>query len=103
VALTAKAYGRHDLITASNQNTLASLLMELGDLAGARELAERSLKTLEKKLGPNHWLTARTLCTLGNLLDAQGDIAKARALYAQAVEIFESGRALRTISVRPTP
>jgi len=77
--------------------------MELGDLAGARELAERSLKTLEKKLGPNHWLTARTLCTLGNLLDAQGDIAKARALYAQAVEIFESGRALRTISVRPTP
>jgi Tetratricopeptide repeat len=48
--------------------TLALLLRDQGDLAGARPLYERALAITEKVLGPTHQSTNRTRSNLAQLL-----------------------------------
>jgi Tetratricopeptide repeat len=58
--------------------SLANVLKDQGDLAGARPLNERALAICERALGPEHPNTVVSLHNLANLLHAQGDLVGAR-------------------------
>ena len=52
VAIREKTLGSNHLDTAASLNSLALLLADQGDLAGARPLYERALAISEEALGP---------------------------------------------------
>jgi len=54
IAISDKALGPEDPLTAKGLNNLARLLQSQGDLAGAQPLHERALAIREKVLGPEH-------------------------------------------------
>jgi hypothetical protein len=75
LGIAEKVLGPEHPDTARSLNNLAVLLMDQGDLAGARPLIERGLAIREKVLGPGHPETARSLQNLARLLKAQADFA----------------------------
>jgi len=70
-------------------NNLAELHRDLGDVAQARTLLERSLAIRERLFGPEHLLTAQSLGKVASLMRAQGEHAEARSLSARALAIRE--------------
>ena len=74
---------------AESLQTLADLLRDTGDHAGARPLFERALTIRESVLGANHGLVAQTLNSLGVLLYRTGDYSGARPLFERALRIRE--------------
>jgi tetratricopeptide (TPR) repeat protein len=88
-AICESVLGPEHPLTATSLNSLAILLKDQGDLAGARPLCERALAIYEQVLGPEHPFTATSLNSLAILLEAQGDLAGARPLYERALAIRE--------------
>jgi len=78
---------------------LAGLLQDLGDLAGARPLYERSLAIEEKALGPEHVRVAASLDALAVLLFETGDYAGARPLFERSLAIREKALGPEHIAV----
>ena len=72
-----------------NLNSLAGLLREGGDFAGARPLYERALQIFEQSLGSTHFLVGMSLNNLALLYHALGDYAKAEPLFQRALVINE--------------
>ena len=64
-------------------------LRDLGDYAGAKVLAERSLAIAERTLGPKHAEAARSLHTLATIYAGLGDYAEAMRLFERATRINE--------------
>jgi tetratricopeptide (TPR) repeat protein len=65
------------------------VLQDLGDLAGARVMLERALRSDERAFGPDHPNVARDVNNLGMVLQDLGDLAGARAMFERALRIFE--------------
>jgi tetratricopeptide (TPR) repeat protein len=89
LAICEKELGPEHPDVAAALNNLALLLLDQGDLAGARLLLERALAIHEKALGPEHPDTATSLNSLASVLQEQGDLAGARPLRERAVAICE--------------
>jgi tetratricopeptide (TPR) repeat protein len=89
LAIREKALGPEHSETATSLNNLALLLLELGDLAGARPLFERALTIDERALGPEHPETATNLNNLAGVLHRGGDLTGARPLFERALAIRE--------------
>ena len=78
----------HDFVAVTDSN-IAGVLLDQGDLAGARTRYEAAVRTLERVQGPAtiqlqdplHGL-ARTLLAQGHACDAQGALTRAAALVA---------------------
>ena len=71
-------------------NSLAALLENKGDHAGAQPLLQRALTIREKTLGPDHPETAWSLNELAALLQNKGDNAGAEPLLRRALAIREN-------------
>src|SRR5678815_4278409 len=73
---------------AASLHELAGVLKAQGDLAGAREHLERSLRTQAKGLGTgDHPSVAASLHELAGVLQAQGDLAGARERLERSLRI----------------
>jgi len=68
-------------------SSLASLLEETGDIAGAIERQQRAVSIRETSLSPNHPALASSLSSLGILRTKSGDYEEARTLLERAVAI----------------
>lgn len=68
-------------------NNLAALLLQQGNLAGARKHLEGALAICSAKLRPDHPDTALTLKHLGDVYYLQGDANQAQACYQRALAI----------------
>ena len=68
---------------------LAMDLRDLGDYAGAKALAERSLAIAERAFGPKHPDVAGSLHTLATVVAGLGDYAEAMRLFERATRINE--------------
>ena len=73
---------------AADVNNIGLVLMEQGDLPGARARFERALEIGEAAYGPDHPDLAKFVQNLANVLQRQGDSAGARALLERALDIF---------------
>ena len=79
-------------------NSLALLLQDQGDLAGARPLFERALAISEKGAPASSILIRRrSLNNLARLLRAEGEFAGARALFERALAIYVTRRSAPSI------
>lgn len=72
--------------TLASMANLANTLWAQGDLAGARLLQERALKTCRRVLGDAHPDTLGIMNNLAGSLRALGDLAGARALQEQVLQ-----------------
>jgi tetratricopeptide (TPR) repeat protein len=89
LAIREEIFGADHHETARIINSLALLLKDQGDLAGAQRFQERDLAITEKALGPDHPDTAASLDNLAQLLKQQNDLAAAEPLYERALAIRE--------------
>jgi tetratricopeptide (TPR) repeat protein len=89
LAIREKACGPEHPDTATSLNNLAGLLLDQGDLVGARPLYQRALTIREKVCGPEHPDTAMSLNNLALVLKEQGDLVGARPLYQRALAVAE--------------
>jgi tetratricopeptide (TPR) repeat protein len=89
LAIRENVFGSEHPNTASSLNNLASVLQDLGDFAGARQLFERALAIRENVFGSEHPNTASSLNNLASVLRTEGHFAKARALFERALAIYE--------------
>lgn len=76
-------------LLAAAQNNLAELFRTQGDYAKAETLYLRSLRLLEKTLGPQHLDVASCLNNLAALYQTQGNLTKAEPLYLRSLQIRE--------------
>ena len=81
----AKALGPEHPDTLSSVNSMAILLKNRGDYAGAEVLFRRALAGYAKALGPEHPDTLGSVNNLAILLSDQGDYAGAEVLYRRAL------------------
>jgi tetratricopeptide (TPR) repeat protein len=77
------------VIFAGPLNGLASLLLDQGDLAGARPLFERALTIFEKVLGREHPSTNRARCNFARMLLAEGNVEQAAIFSEAALAVHE--------------
>jgi len=89
VAIKEKRLGPEAAGLARSLDSLAYLLLQTDDVAGARRLFERALAIQEKALGPGHPEVAESLSGLGEIRRREGDYAAARALFERALTIRE--------------
>lgn len=80
-------------------NNLAALYKAQGNYAEAEPLYRRSLRILEKALGPKHPDVANILNNLGELHKDQGNYAQAEPLYQRSLRIWETALGLEHPSV----
>ena len=71
------------------QNNLATVLQDLGDYAGAKELLEKAMTSAEKNIGPEHPETAVRYSNLALVLQDLGDYAGAKELLEKAMRSAE--------------
>jgi tetratricopeptide (TPR) repeat protein len=90
VQLAERAYGPSHPIATPALGNLGNILLELGDLAAAREAQERVLEIEEATFGPNHPEVAKTLSNLGIVLHELGEPAAAREAVERALGIEEA-------------
>jgi tetratricopeptide (TPR) repeat protein len=88
LAISSTVYGEYHLQTAGCFKSLAYLIWEQGDLAGARPLLENALAINEKAHGEDQEI-ALILVNLAVLLQAQGDLAGAQQRAERALVINE--------------
>jgi tetratricopeptide (TPR) repeat protein len=81
---------RRDPQAATLCNNLASLLLNLGDIAAARAMFERALELNEALSGPAHPDVIYSLNNVALLARTQGDYATAQALLQRALALSES-------------
>jgi hypothetical protein len=89
LAAREQSLGDHPL-TAETCSSLAGVLQQTGDAAGATPLLERALAIDERTFGPNHVVTASAARALAASRELAGDAQAAEALYARALAIDES-------------
>lgn len=70
--------------------SLGNLLLETGNLAGARLEFERALAIMEKRLGPDHPTVAATMDNLANVLTRLGETRDVEALRKRSLAILET-------------
>jgi tetratricopeptide (TPR) repeat protein len=68
---------------------LANVYESQGKYAKAEEFYQRSLKVLEKALGPDHPYVASVLNNLAVLYESEGRDADAEPLYQRSARIYE--------------
>jgi len=88
--LTAKWFGKDDLVAAAVQNDMAKVYREMGEYAKAEELCQRSLQIREAKVGKDHPFVADALNELANVYLPMGQYAKAERLYQRSLQILET-------------
>jgi len=69
---------------------LATVLKDMGDYAGAKELLEVALLSDQTNFGPDHPNTARSSSNLALVLQALGDYAGAKEFLEVALNILEN-------------
>jgi tetratricopeptide (TPR) repeat protein len=80
----------HDKIQAARARAnLASILLQLGDHAGAEDSVARSVAALEKIFGPDHQDVGTARSYRAKVLAATGDGAGALAEYDRSIAILE--------------
>ncbi len=89
LAIREKLLGPDHPEVAASLDTLADLLVDNADYAGARPLYERALQIRERTLGRNSRAVAFTLNDLGYLLFLSGEHAQAQVLLERARQILE--------------
>jgi CHAT domain-containing protein len=72
----------------SVRNNLASMIMALGNLDGARALQEQVLEVLSRTLPPDHPDLQAARINLANTIKTLGDLDGARALEEQVLEVL---------------
>lgn len=81
--------GEDDEQVANNETTLASIRIGLGDLNGAREALEHSMRSHEARYGADHPVVALLLNNLARVAQLSGDEQTAVARYRQAIDCLE--------------
>ena len=71
------------------QNNLATVLKDLGDYEGAKNLFEKAMRSDEKNFGPDHPTTAVRYSNLALVLKALGDYEGAKNLLEKAMRSDE--------------
>ena len=85
----AKSFGTHDPRYATSLSNLANLYRALGRYGDAAPLYKRSIRIMEKTLGPEHRLVATSLNNLAELYRTQGRYDEAEPLYKRSLGIVE--------------
>ncbi len=80
-------------------NNLGYVLLETGDLEGARAPLERALALRKSVRPPDPLLVSETLLNLGRLADDAGDPAGAAAVYSEALELRRGALGPRSLGV----
>ena len=70
--------------------SLMGFYVEIFEYAKARPLAEQTLKTYEKHLGPNHRNNGTVLVKLGEIYQAESEDEKAEEFLLRAVNLYEN-------------
>ena len=89
LAIDEKTYGPGHPTVATRVNNLGLVLLDVGNLEGARDHFERALAILEKAYGPDHSEVATSVNNLGNVLHDLGDLEGAREHYERALAMGE--------------
>jgi tetratricopeptide (TPR) repeat protein len=89
LAIGESAYGPNHPGVAIFVNNMGRVLLDLGDLAGAKVCYERALSINESAYGPNHAQVAIVVNNLGTVLRAQGDLSVAKAHLERALAIWK--------------
>jgi tetratricopeptide (TPR) repeat protein len=89
LAIAEEAYGSDHPIVADYLNHIGLVLVEMGELEGAKRSYGRALAIDEKAYGPDHPDVASDLNSLGQVLQAMGDLKGAKRHYERALAIVE--------------
>jgi len=84
----------------SSVNRLVSGLYQDGRFSAAIAIAQGSLESYEKALGPDHPVKAEVLYNLALLYCSIGDDAKAEPLYQRALKIYEKALGNHPVTAR---
>jgi serine/threonine-protein kinase len=82
-----RLFGAAHAETAESQNSLATILLQLGKLDEAEALFREALTTRRQQLGPKNPLTGFVMNNLAVVMEQRGQFVAAESLYREVVDI----------------